>query len=104
MKLEDVAAGVFNILEGTNQGFFGAFAKVKNGKVSLLYENRGSVEPFLDIDVTKRRVYFYTSPKSQLAEKACRKLVRDLQKENFRIDGISFIDKPRLKPNEISLY
>ena len=29
MKLEDVAAGVFNILEGTNQGFFGAFAKVK---------------------------------------------------------------------------
>lgn len=105
MKLEDVAAGVFNILEGTNEGFFECFAKVNRGMVSLSYENRGSVEPFLDIDVPARSVYFHTSPKSQLAEEACRKLVKDLQTENFTMRGVcSFIDKPRFKPKEISLY
>ena len=105
MNIEDIAVGVFEILDGTNHGFFKSFAKVNNGLVSLFYEKKDSVEPFLEINIPKKSVYFYTSPKSQLAEKSCRKLVEYLKAENFKVSGVcSFVDKPHFKPHEISLY
>jgi len=40
MNKEDIAARVFEILEGTNQGFFKAYAQVNNGTVNLFYQKK----------------------------------------------------------------
>ena len=107
MNKEYTVPRVFEILEGANQGFFGAFVKVKDGKVSVFYEKPDEpAERFLDIDVQRREIIFYSLPKSYLAEQACIGLASDLKKEGFKVGGLAdFIEKPIFKEKDrISLY
>ncbi len=106
MNKEDIAAEVFGILEGANQGFYEAFAKVKDGKVSVFYEKPDEAAGrFLEIDIPRREMTFYSLPKSYNAEQACIGLAGDLKKEGFGVGGlVSFIEKSQFKKGGISLY
>ncbi len=103
-KKISLVARIFRILESSNQGFFPALAKAKDGMISVFYEEANERITFFKLNLTEKRINFYESPKCYLTEQECIKLVSDLKEKDYKIEGDSFSENPRYKPNETSLY
>ena len=97
---------IFRVLDASNQGFFPAHAKVKEGIISVYYEiPRMGVNKFFTLDVLHKELYFDDSPRAYRLERECISLAKDLQKRGYKVKGLlGFIESPVFKKNEISLY
>ena len=104
---EDISLGdrVFRVLEASNQGFFPAHAKVKEGVVHVYYEMMGEEVKFFSLDSAHKKLYFHDSPRAYKLERECISLAKDLQKKDYKLEGLlGFIESPVFKKNEVSLY